>query len=172
MPATVTMLERLGNGQESESSYLHVLSADVFSGSARNYANYAIRVDASGVVTYSMERWVRWRFEPPFTQVEDVRFWTPNLVVPEGWTLLYGSTDDFSIPTNAPSSIAVHELPTSKPAAPNAGGVPPLQGTDTRYSKWIVLQASADDDAEIGPMLGFEDEDPVGIGYRLDWTES
>lgn len=172
MVAEVRLIERLGNGQESESGHLHVLRSDVFSGSARNYANYAIRPDASGAPTYSMERWFRWRFEPPFTQIEDVYFWTPGLEVPEGWTLLYGTVEEFSPPSNAPSSIAVHELPTSKPTAPNAGGVPPLQGTETRYSKWIVLQASADADAEVGPMLGFEDEDPVGIEYRLDWTES
>lgn len=172
MVATVSLIERLGSGEEQVASHLHVLEIDVFSDGERNYGDYAIRPDISGVPTYSMERWVRWRFEEPFTQVADIYFWVPGLVVPEGWTLRYGSTETFVQPTNAPSSIAVSELPTSKPAAPNAGGVPPLEGTETRYSDWIVLQASVNTDAAIGPMLGYDGVDPVPIEYRLDWTES
>lgn len=170
--STITLIERLGDGRESESQHLHLLELDVFSGGPRDFGDHAIRADISGAPTYSMERWFRWRFEPPFTQVEDFYFWTPGLVVPQGWTLRYGTTPEFALPVNAPSSIAVLELPTSKPAAPNAGGVPPLDGTETRYSDWIVLQASVNADASIGPMLGFEGNDPVAIEYRLDWTES
>lgn len=172
MVATVELIERMRTGQEAVASYLHVLEIDAFSAGALNYGIHAIRADISGAPTYSMERWFRWRFEQPFTYIADVLFWTPGLTVPQGWTLLYGTSETFVQPTNAPSSIAVSALPMTKPVSPNVGGVPPMDGTETRYSDWIVLQASVNADADIGPMLGFMGNDPVNIEYRLDWTES
>lgn len=173
MTATVQLIERLGDGRESESEFLHLIEIDEFSNDPYGFADHAIRTGMSGAPTYSMERWFRWRFEQPFSHISDIYFWTPGLVVPEGWTVKYGTSENFAQPTNAPSSIATLELPTSKPEAPNAGGVPPLEGTETRYSDWIVLQASVNSDAAIGPMLGFDNDDaPVAVEYRLDWTES
>lgn len=173
MVARVTLVEAVGpSGVEEETEFLHLLGIDAHSAERLYYALYALKPDLDGSPVYSWERWCRFKFEPTFTYVTDFYFWVPGLVVPTGWTIRYGSTDTYRQPTNSPSVIAVNELPTSKPEAPNVGGLTPLDGSEVRYSDWIVLQASVSGDAALGPMLGFEGAEPDFIEYRFDWTES
>lgn len=173
MVARVTLVEAVGDPpEERESDFLHLLGMDAHSTERLYYALHALRPDLDGSPVYSWERWCRFKFEPAFSYVRDFYFWVPGLVVPTGWTLRYGTSETYRRPTSSASSIAVGELPTSKPADPNAGGVSPLDGSEVRYSDWIVLQASVSGDAGIGPMLGFQGADPDFIEYRFDWTET
>lgn len=172
MVATVEVIERVGGGNTQVAEHVHLLGEDVFSGGPLEFGLFPLRPNIDGGWSYSYERWLRLRFQPPFTYVYDFFFWTPDLVVPDNWAIRYGTSQEPVTATNAPSSIAVNPLPTSKPEEPNIGGVIPLDGTGLRYSDWIVLQASVNGDASFGPMLGFTGNEPASVRWRFDWTET
>lgn len=161
-------LEAIGPepGTTNPAQYLHLRAMDRFSGDANAFLADGIRVYADGGHTHSMERWVRFRFDPPFELVGGFRFWCPGLIVPDGWTFRYGTTSTYRRPVPSPSSIAVNVMPTSRPGAPNVGPSELMDGTQPRYSDWIVLQAGVGRDAPAGPMVA----EP--ITYRLDWDEA
>lgn len=175
MVATVQMLEYTQDppGVARVATFLHVLQDDAPSGPARGFAASPIRPRSDGSAGVSMERWVRFRFTQPFTQVFDFFFYVQGLVVPVGWQLLYGTTAAYQTPSGSDSSIASGPVPTTKPERPNCGGVTPLDGDEERYSDWIVLQARVRDDAPVGPMLGFDavTKQPLPLQYRFEWTE-
>lgn len=175
MVTTIRLEEAIGPppGQLQAATSVHMLAQDAFSTpGATGYAAGPLQVHADGSPTWSMERWLRIAFEPPFTEIRDVYFWLPGLVVTPGWSLALGTTTTYRQPTSSPSTIATQAAPTTKPTEPNAGGRPALTGPDERYSDWIVLQASATGDAPPGPMLGFNpDGSPKPLQYRLDWIE-
>lgn len=165
--------EAVGPTQDIQTpvGYLHLLSTDHHTVAAVDgYMSAPLNEQQPN----SYERWIRVRFEQPFSYITGLRFWAPNLVIPDGWSLLWGLSDTYHQPTNAVSSIAVHDVPTSDPGAPNCGPAP--IGTGTRYSAWIVLQARVTDFSKIeaGPMMsdhGTEAETPISIEYRLEWSE-
>ena len=173
MVATVSPIEYIGvpPGLPHATEFIHLLSADAYSTSVRSFTESPIYPRTDGGPVFSMERWLRFRFLQPFTQVFDFKFWMPDLIVPTGWTFQYGTTHTYQQPTNGPSTIATGPVPTTKPEEPNVGGVPPLDGDEERYSDWIVLQAVVDGDAPVGPMRGFIGNDPQPLQYRFDWTE-
>lgn len=151
--------------------YLHMLADDRHTiAGAQGYRTALL--DQARPISY--ERWIRVRFDPPFRFISGLRFWTPNLIIPDGWSLLWGTTDTYREPVNTISSIAVDEVPTSDPGAPNCGPAP--TGTGTQHSSWIVLQARIVDFAKVeaGPMMidhGAEADTPIAIEYRLEWSE-
>lgn len=154
--------------------HVHLLGADEFSRDPLTFAGFPIAPKASGAPTYSYERWFRMRFNPPFVQVFDLRFWTPGLVLPPGWSLLWGPSQTFHTPKDSASAIAVNPLPTDRPEEPNISIEEPLLGGEgePRHSPWIVLQAMVSGDADVGPMLGFTAEGaPEAVDYRFEWTE-
>lgn len=174
MAATVTSVEAIGMppGSFQAAEYIHLLQVDAFSRGRLGFIDSPILPREDGSASFSMERWLRFRFQQPFTQVFDFKFWMPSLVVPPGWTVQYGTTTAYQMPTNGPSGIATGPVPTTKPLEPNCGGVPPLNGDEERYSDWIVLQATVNGDAPVGPILGFgPDNQPLPLQYRFDWTE-
>lgn len=173
MASTVTAVEYIGPppGLGRATEYIHLLGVDAYSTAVRSFADNPIFPREDGGPVYSMERWLRFHFAQPFTQVFDFKFWMPDLVVPDGWLFRYGTTTSYQQPTNAPSAIATGPVPTTKPEELNVGGNPPLDGTEERYSDWIVLQAIVDGDAPVGPMRGFVGNDPRPLQYRFDWTE-
>lgn len=176
MVATVSCLEYTQDPPgliKATAGFIHILQDDDFSGTLRGFTRSPIRPRVDGAPAYSMERWIRFRFAQPFTQVFDFFFYMPDLEVPEGWSLNYGTAQAYQTPSASSSSIATGPVPTTKPERPNCGGVEPLDGDVERYSDWIVLQASVRDDAPVGPMLGFDavTKQPLPLQYRFDWTE-
>ena len=173
MSETPVLLERLITGDEQETDYLHVLGVDSYSGDPLDFARKGIRVDVGGAPTFSYERWFRFKFDWPFTFVRDFHFYAPNLVVPSGWTFLWGQAETFSSPGRNQSIIATLPLPTTKTEEPNLGPFGEQLGDQERFTNWIVLQASVNGDQQPGPMMGFAGPaEPVYIDYRLEWTES
>lgn len=174
MVATVNPIEAIGPppGVTDVAEYIHVLQDDAFSLGESTYTLSPLLPNEDGSPSTSMERWVRFRFTQPFTQVFDFFFYMPGLVVPTGWTLRYGTALTYQTPTNGPSAIATGPVPTSKPLEPNAGGLTPLNGDVEQYSDWIVLQATVNGDAPVGPLRGFNlDNSRRPLDYRFDWTE-
>lgn len=170
---TVEVLEAVGATQDTLSVHIvHLLPADVHSGSSPTSAPLLLN-GASQV--YSFERWVRLRMNPPFTSLQDFRFWVPDYTTERGWMLTWGTSPVYQTPVNTPSSIATSPLPTTDPggAHPNLNPSAVFQGTGTQYSDWIVVQASVDSSASVGPLLGFNpDNSPVEIEYMFAWTET
>lgn len=151
---------------------VHLMAADAYSNGLDGYLDSPLRSEADLSPGRSTERWFRIAFEQPFVLVKDFRFWMPNLSVPLGWTFRYGVSPAYQQPTNASSAIATQVVPTTRPDDPNAGGVPGEDGTEERYSDWIVLQASVDGDAPAGPLLGYDVQNlPIPIEYRFEWTQ-
>jgi hypothetical protein len=112
---------------------------------------------------------------PPFVALQDFRFWVPNYTSERGWMLTWGTSPVYQTPVNTPSSIATTPLPTTDPggANPNLNPGTVFQGTGTQYSDWIVVQASVDSSASVGPLLGFNpDSSPVEIEYMFAWAET
>lgn len=174
MATTVTCVEVIGAppGLTRTASYLHVLQDDAFSVGELGFTDSPILPRLDGGPSYSMERWLRFHFAQPFTQVFDFKFWMPGLDVRPGWTFSYGTTATYQQPSNSESAIATGPVPMTLPLEPNAGGVTPLPGTQEQYSDWIVLQAVVNGDASVGPMQGFgTDHAPVPLQYRFNWTE-
>lgn len=151
--------------------YLHLLAADMHT-SPRDDGYRSAPLTAAHPCSY--ERWFRVRFEPPFTYIYGLRFWAPNLMLPSGWQISWGTSEEYRQPTRAPSSVAVQDVPTSEPDAVNFA-VRPLPGEDgIAYSPWAVLQARLVGDVPAGPAIvehGPELDVPVLIVYHLDWSE-
>lgn len=174
MAATVTIVETIGPPSaplHRETAFIHVLQEDAFSVGDEGFTVSPILPRLDGGPSYSMERWLRFRFATPFVQVFDFKFSMPNLDVRPGWTFSYGTTTTYRQPTNGPSAIATGPVPMTQPLEPNAGGLTPLDGDMERYSDWIVLQAVVNGDAPVGPMQGFTGLAAKPLQYRFDWTE-
>lgn len=173
MPSTVTAVEFVGPppGSTRATEFLHLLGVDGFSTGELGFARHPILPRLDGGPVYSMERWLRFRFAQPFTEVFDFKFWMPGLAIPQGWTLNYGVARTYRTPSNGPSEIATGPVPTTKPQEPNVGGVPPLQGNQEQHSDWVVLQVIVNGDAPVGPMQGFTGNNPKPLQFRFDWTE-
>lgn len=177
MTAVVQLVERIGSAPSDDHvvQYLNIHSDDTYSDTADSYLEKAIGARTDNGPVFSMERWCRLVFQPPFGGVYGFRFWVPDYVAPSGWEITWGSSTFFDTPTNSASSYALYPLPTSDPGedTPNIGGETLLTGTETRYSDWIVLQAVATGEAATGPALGFDSSDqPIKINYRFNWTEN
>lgn len=175
MVASVRLYEYIGDppGVPVLTEYIHLIGRDAESGGEKGYVQNPIRPRQDGAPAPSYERWFRFEFKQPFTQVFDFFFWMPDLVIPEGWSVRYGVVPSFQTPSASDSAIANQEVPTTKPERPNAGGVVPLEGDQVRYSDFIVVQATVRDDAPVGPMLGFDPVTKVArpLQYRFVWTE-
>ena len=174
MATTVSCVESIGPppGSSRAADFVHVLQDDAFSVGELGFTVSPILPRLDGGPSYSMERWLRFKFAQPFTQVFDFKFWMPDLDVRPGWTFSYGTTTSYQQPSNGPSAIATGPVPMTLPLEPNAGGVTPLNGDQERYSDWIVIQAIVNGDALVGPMQGFgADHAPKPLQYRFNWTE-
>lgn len=177
MAAVVDIQEQVGDHSlQLVDQYVHLLGQDTHSGqSPWAFATAGITDTGSGVGrTY--ERWIRLRFTPPFDTVTGVRFWVQGLdSPPPGWSVRYGTTATFTAPVSSASSIAVLALPTSDPGrtSPNLLA-DTFAGTDTRYTDWVVIQASVDMSvAPPGPLLGFGPEGGLrALGLNFAWTET
>ena len=164
---TVDLIERIGTppGSDQVVQYLHLRRSDRFSGTEDAFSSDGIRVAVDGSRTYSMERWFRFRFSPPFNFIRGFRFWAPGLEVPTGWIIRYGVAQEYKRPVSNASLIATNPLPTSRPESPNVGGLELMDGTEPRWSDWIVLQASADAQADPGAMV-------EAITYEVEWQQA
>lgn len=147
----IELLESIGYGQYGPASEqtlapghpVHLCGEDVHSGLTA--AAFPIPANNDGTPSYSYERWIRVRFTPPFGLITALRFWvTLSTPIPAGWSLLWGYSNGYQVPTNAMSTIAQSTLPTTDPGhlMPNLGDQQFLRGTHVCYSSYIVLQAS------------------------------
>lgn len=170
----VALQEAVGAGPDIlGATIVHLLGVDVHSGGTSRIP-VPLTLDGSGPV-YSYERWIRLIMTPPFVALQDFRFWVPNYVSEPGWQVTWGTTGTYQTPVNTPSSIATSPLPTTDPGRtnPNVNAGDVFSGTGTQYSDWIVVQASVDSSASVGPLLGFNpDSSPVEIEYMFAWTET
>lgn len=184
--ATVSLQEAIGAGPTiraltSSEQYLHLQAISSLSeaATATSYLDAPMQShgETSGTL-YTFEKWIRVRFDPPFNTVSRFRFWTPNLdpavLAAAGRSVQWGSTDSYRPPMNSPSTIAVNPILTADPVSPNCGGEQHLEGTQTRYSDWIVLQACAQlGVADPGPALGYDSSnEPVQIAFAFAWSET
>lgn len=178
--AVVTMEEVIGVGADSVdlTGFLHLFGADEHSGTTiDDYLDFPIDGTVGGVV-YSYERWIRARFDTGFLGVRAYRFFSPTVAsLPAGWTFKFGTTSSYATPVTTASTIATTALPSADPGrgSPNAGGASLVDGSTTRYSDWIVLQAIVDTDmvGGSGPAFGFDLGDvAIPIEYDFYWTES
>jgi hypothetical protein len=170
----VKVLESIGPypGSEQEVTFVNLISQDGHSGGELGYLENPVRPNSDLSAGFSVERWVRFLFDPPFALISDLYFWIPDLIVPFGWTFKYGLTDTYQEPTSSESSYATLSIPDEKPIAPNIGGVPPIAGPSSYYTDWIVMQASVSGDAASGPIQGFDSLNrPIPFQYRLEWTQ-
>jgi hypothetical protein len=151
--------------------YLHLLAADLHS--VQQDGGYRT-APLSSTRPCGYERWFRVHFDPPFTYIYALKFWVPNLALPAGWQIGWGVAADYQQPTNAPSSIAVHDLPTSEPEAANFAVRSMPDDDGVGHSPWAVLQARLVGEVPAGAAMverGPESEVPVLIEYHLDWSE-
>lgn len=177
MTAAVDLVQRIGGAPTVDVAcpYLNLHGDDTYVDGPSSYLQYPVYPRSDGAPTYSMERWVRLRFQQPFGAVRAFRFWVPGWVEPEGWTVRWGASTAFDIPKLSLSSYALYPLPTTDPGPgnPNIGGEDYLEGTVTQYSNWVVVQASVNGDAPTGPLLGYGGNNlPLKIPYRFNWTEN
>lgn len=157
---------------------LNLLTVDAHSNSDSDVFAYlrAPVIYSAGIHTY--ERWIRLRFAEPFNTVQSVRFWSPTDLtrLNTGWDIRWGVTDTYETPVATTSSIATNELPTSDPgiATYDLLDVPAVDGNGTRYSKWLVIQASLSAPTNPGAMLGFtpENSQPVPLELAFAWLET
>lgn len=179
--AAVTIEEAVGAAQDTVdlTGYLHLLGADEHSGTTSSgYTGFPLDGSSTGLV-YSYERWVRARFDPGFTNVSAFRFYSPTVAtLPTGWTFRMGTTSTYATPVNTASTIATATMRHNDPGrlAPNVGGgSSPVDGTVTRYSDWIVIQAVVDTStvSGSGPAFGYSSgSTPNLIEFDFYWTES
>lgn len=177
MTATVQLVERIASAATTDQpvSFLNIHGADTYSTIQRSYVDSPVVGRTDGAPVFSMERYVRLRFTPPFDRVRAFRFWVPDWVDPTGWTIKWGVAPAFSTPSNSESAWATATLPSADPGqlAPNIGGEVAVDGSATRYSDWIVLQAQATGDAEVGPILGWDTGNvPIPIPFKFKWVEN
>lgn len=172
--ALVELVERTADGDQP-SNYLNLLAQDVSSMAYQapdlEGSLYPLQIPDTGTA-YSYERWFRFRFTPPFNAVQMFRFFCPNYQAVDGWTVLWGTASVYSTAVNTPSTVAVNPLPTTDPLVANCGGSSALDGSQVRYTDWIVLQASVDSTALAGPFQGYGgDNRPSRLDYDFRWLE-
>lgn len=170
----VALQEAVGADQDTVGiTIVHLLGDDVHSGGT-DRVPVPLSLNGSPGPVYSFERWIRLIMTPPFVSLQEFRFWVPNYVSEPGWQVTWGTTPTYQTPVDTQSSIATAPLPTTDPgrANPNINVGASFLGTGTQYSDWIVVQASVDSSASVGPLLGFNpDSSPVEIEYMFAWTE-
>jgi len=171
----VELLEAIGYGQYGPASEVlvdgtvHLCGEDVHT--PDDVLQQAIKANSDGTPSYSYERWVRVRFVPPFGLVGQFRFWADPVDIPDGWNITWGWTDNYKVPTNAPSEIATSALPTFDPgiASANFGQPVALDGRSIRYTAYLVLQAY------FVPPLTHEGDliEPLpGLTYNIAYVQS
>jgi hypothetical protein len=162
--ARVKLTEAVGYGPDSErmTSRFDLLVQDEHSESPFA-ANHLLRRSSDNSPSYSCERWVRLRFEPPFAAITKLRFWVNNYSANSGWALYYGLASTFRKPSDSASDIAVRPVPTADPDVANLGPEI-LTGGQVQYSQWLVFQA-----VWIGGNPGkLQTSD---LNWEFDWTE-
>lgn len=173
MSATVELVQNTGSG-DTVVSYASVHGNNTLASTADSFLLNPLRL-TDGSPTRSYERWMRLKFTPPFGAVSAIRFWVPNYSATPGWTVRYGTADIFSTPIMTASSIATTVgFPTADPGegSPNLGGETPMTGEQVRYSKYLVVQAVVEDSADLGPIKGYDGNDPIPFDLRIKWLET
>ena len=164
----VDLLETVGAvPREQIATTVHIVAIDNFSPDDPTVLPYALRPNLDGSPVYSMERWMRLRFNQPFGSVRAFRFWIDTFVMPYGWHVAWGVSSIYQIPSNAPSVIATNtlfEYHDPGEAHPNVGDAVRLYGTQTQYTPWIVLQTHVTGDA-------IEHVVPT-FNYHFAWREA
>ena len=166
--AQVDLLEAIGVGPHSESpmSYIHLLGADVHSTPA-NLAACPVQAKSTGERAYSYERWIRFRFTPPFGGITGLRFWVSDYAPNADWQVLFGLVSTYSTPRKDKSEVATSALPTTDPGvgSPNLM-LSSIEGMSVAYAPWIVLQAG---------RVGYGDGDSLQAAYlnfQFAWVQA
>lgn len=147
-----------GSPTTTDTTYVHLLSADVASGAQGNHANYPITIPTEGSA-YSYERYVRGHWTGSFTTVSSVLFWKSAGTVGTGCTLNAGDKGNqaYATPVNTASSIATSAIPTSSGTALSLG-------YNSAYSDYVVLQLVVGSTGVAGAN--------AAQTYRFQWLET
>lgn len=138
MTATATLLEAVGAGPDSEAA---VTVITLSAGDMHSTVPSVLTRNGDGSPVQSYERWLRLRFAPPFGRVSVVRAWADNYAPRAGWSVLYGLSSAYRMPTGRLSDIATSAVPTADPGENAANITQSLSGPAIRYTPWIVFQA-------------------------------
>lgn len=160
--AGARLLEAVGFGPSSElvTSRIDLLAIDEHSTSV--FARNLIR-NSNNSPSVSCERWLRVRFEPPFTAITNMRLWVNNYSPGNGWAINFGTTTVYREPSTSLSDIAYAPIPSSDPGISNLG-FDLLTGGQVQHTPWIVLQA-----VYTGNTPGrIQVSD---LNFEFDWTE-
>lgn len=174
---TVDLLEAIGYGAQGPKSEVLLAKNQMVNlygqdaHSTDDPAAFAIPANNDGSPTYSFERWVRVRFIPPFGLIGQFRFWVDPMDIPDGWDIRWGWSNTYQVPTSGESQIAVSPIPTADPGPvwPNFGNPGSVDGQQTRYSPYLVLQASFLPDAT---QPGDSIEPLPGLIFNIAYLQS
>jgi hypothetical protein len=160
--STVSLVEAVGYGPDFT---IEVTAVQLTGSDGHSKVTYSdlLKRTADHADSYSAERWLRLYFQPPFTAITKLRLWVPNYDPDDGWTLNWGTVNEFRKPVRSQSSIANIQVRAADPGLANIGVSPVSVGSSTLVSDWVVLQA----DWAAGPIGPIQTDAPVlTFGWR------